>query len=67
MRPVRQSIFPGDPSGHLGDCLRACVASLVSENLDDVPSDAGLAGDPVDLIVLTGDVGLGTCGTEVPW
>ena len=146
MRPVRQSIFPGDPSGRLGDCLRACVASLVSEILDDVPhfieaddwfgglqrwveswsdgaytavcvapswpaidnppgddiwpdaviatgpsprgiwhhcvlvdpwtgalvhdphpSDAGLAGDPVDLIVLTGDVGLGMCGTEVPW
>jgi hypothetical protein len=43
MRPVDQSILHGDPSGARGDCLRACVASVLDLPLLEVPHFAEIA------------------------
>jgi hypothetical protein len=37
MRPVTQTIFHDDPDGRPGNCLQACIASLLDLPLDDVP------------------------------
>lgn len=34
---VTQTIFAGDPSGRMGNCLQAAVATLLGLPLDDVP------------------------------
>lgn len=40
---VTQTILVGDPSGRLGNCLQAAVASLLDLPLDDVPHFAEFA------------------------
>jgi hypothetical protein len=37
MREVTQTIFVGDPEGRLGNCLQACVASVLDLELEEVP------------------------------
>jgi hypothetical protein len=37
MKPVDQTILMGDGSGRAGDCFRACIASLLEMNIEDVP------------------------------
>lgn len=37
MTPVDQSILSGDPLGRPGDCLRACVATILDLPLRSVP------------------------------
>lgn len=47
MRPVHQTLFvpkPGDPKA-TGNCMAACVASLLELDLDNVPN---FAADPRD-------------------
>lgn len=55
MIPVQQSILADpargdgrDADGRPGDCLRACVASLVEETLEDVPHFAEVADTAAD-------------------
>lgn len=42
---VTQTILAGDPSGRLGNCLQAAVASLLGLPLDGVPHFAESPGD----------------------
>ena len=37
MKPVKQLIFKTDNNG-VGDCLRACVASILEFSIEDVPN-----------------------------
>jgi hypothetical protein len=37
MKPVDQDIFVNDPQGRPGNCLQACVASILELPLNEVP------------------------------
>lgn len=45
MKPVDQDIFINDPQGRVGNCLQACVASLLEKDLTEVPHFAALSDD----------------------
>lgn len=48
---VTQTIFAGDPSGRMGNCLQAAVATLLGLPLDDVPHFAESTADWVEDMV----------------
>jgi hypothetical protein len=37
MKPVNQSIFHDPSNNSFGDCYRACIASILELNIEDVP------------------------------
>jgi hypothetical protein len=45
MKPIDQDIFINDPQGRVGNCLQACLASIMEMNLTDVPHFAAIPDD----------------------
>lgn len=45
MKPVKQDIFVNDPQGRPGNCLQACIASILELKLEEVPHFVTLPDD----------------------
>lgn len=63
MKFITQTIFGGEAGGRKGNCLQACVASIMDLELDDVPHFAELPENPggwtADVISFAALVGWG--------
>jgi hypothetical protein len=49
MKPVDQTLFGPRPNGKVGNCVSACIASLLDLDVADVPYFMGTDSEPDDL------------------
>ncbi len=49
MKPVDQTTFGPRTNGKVGNCMSACIASLLELGIDDVPYFMGTEDEPDDL------------------
>jgi hypothetical protein len=49
MKPVDQTLFGPRPNGKVGNCVSACIASLLDLDIADVPYFMGTDDEPDDL------------------